>query len=367
MDTHQNPIIALPIGELDSATNKIIPLQPSWRWKKTPYTKFETKDSRRIKRPYYCCCENQKTQTNQYNPFPFLLFPNKFRMRTAHNNNNTTTWRRSKALALLPLGIFVLALGTIVAAYHATFSNELLEFQHGRIKTPPISMLMFAGPGRRIGQVGFPLVSILFGIISPTFYRVILHETTTPTRGGGGNASSEHNAYQRIIGILKISSTIAFACLAIVGAIPLQENVGLVLQRQASIGIDSIIHQSAAGFFFFFCILHMGTWLFFCRFRASADLPFYYKNSSLSFCFKLVCFVTCFFPLPTAFLLHPISPLRKRLALSEADEGGITQYALVACVSSFFASYSLEMWQHVSSLEESSMKNRSAKSGNKVE
>jgi len=255
-------------------------------------------------------------------------------------------WKR-KVFALLPLGILVIAFATILAAYRATFSTNLLDFQQGRVKTPPISMLMFDGAGRRIGQVGFPLVSWLFGWISPTFYRAILDETSDNSTGQLRDGVTIQKKRQKTVRILKVSSTIAFVCLALVGAIPLQANLSQVMQRQAPMSMDSIIHQSAAALFFLFCIIHMATWLFFCRFRASAHHYFYYQNSPVSFRFKATCLILCFFPLPTAFLLHPISPLRKGLALSEADAGGITQYALVACVSSFFASYSLEMWHHV--------------------
>ena len=61
-----------------------------------------------------------------------------------------------------------------------------------------------------------------------------------------------------------------------------------------------------------------------------------------SFILKCACCLFSFFPLPTAFLLHPASPARARLKLTEADQGGIQQYMLVLCVASFFASYTLE-------------------------
>jgi len=90
-------------------------------------------------------------------------------------------------------------------------------------------------------------------------------------------------------------------------------------------------------------MIHMGLWLRFTMQCPSSQI-YHYQTSSKSFAFKLVCLGLCFFPLPTAFLLHPISPLKHRLALTDADAGGITQYALVTCVASFFASYSYELW-----------------------
>ena len=74
-----------------------------------------------------------------------------------------------------------------------------------------------------------------------------------------------------------------------------------------------------------------------------ADCPLHFRHASRSFAFKVGCLVLCFFPLPTAMLLHPASPVRGYLSLTDADAGGLNQYALVACVSAFFASYSLEL------------------------
>jgi hypothetical protein len=49
-------------------------------------------------------------------------------------------------------------------------------------------------------------------------------------------------------------------------------------------------------------------------------------------------------PLPTAFMLHPVSPARRHFHLSQADAGGLTQYVVTACVAGFFASYACELW-----------------------
>lgn len=238
--------------------------------------------------------------------------------------------------ALLPLGIFVVALITIVAAYLAAFGNGDMDFLNGRIKTPPISMLMYLGTGKRIGQVGFSLVSTLGYTCLPQFFRGV-EERITIIMG-------DKEKHKRTLNFLRISIGIAFANLAIVGLLPLQADLHLVLKKEVPISWQSIIHQSAAGIFFLAAILHMGSWIYFVTRTCSDRLPFHYKNSPRSFYFKMMCLVLCFLPLPAAMLLHPISPLRKKLSLSKADAGGITQYALVACVSSFFASYSCELW-----------------------
>ena len=239
-----------------------------------------------------------------------------------------------KAIAFLPLGILAFATTTIVAAYKATFASGVLDFQHGRVTTPPISMLMFAGPGRLMGQIGFPAVSVLFGMVGPTFFQRLSQAITF------ADSQKRHTFLQWS---LKGTSLIGFLCLAIVGIIPLQEDLELVIKRQIPIRWDSILHQSAAGVFFFCGILHMGLWLALTM-TCHPTLPFHWTQSPKSFRLKVLCFFLCFFPLPTAFLLHPISPIRKKLSLNSQDAGGITQYALVACVSTFFTSYACELW-----------------------
>lgn len=246
------------------------------------------------------------------------------------SSSSLPSWQR-KGMALLPLGILLCALLTISAAYQATFQNGVLDFQHGRVVTPPISMLMFAGPGRRIGQVGFPMVSILFGCCAPTFF-------------GGVAKTVGPGSHKTLLKYLKTTSLIAFACLAVVGLLPLQPDLALVITHQAPLHWTSIVHQTAAALFFFFCIVHMGLWLYFCRVSCDPRLVLHATNSPKSFGFKSACFVLCFLPLPTAFMLHPVSPARRHYHLSNADAVGVTQYALVACVAGFFASYSCELW-----------------------
>eukprot|EP00980_Cylindrotheca_fusiformis_P020568 scaffold7641_cov115-Cylindrotheca_fusiformis.AAC.14 len=243
-----------------------------------------------------------------------------------------STSTMGRMFAFLPLGIFFVALVTILSAYFAAFENEDLQFLGGRVKTPPISMLMFAGPGKRIGQVGFPLVSLLGCTCLPPFFR-------------GIEEAVGQGAHKRTLSFLRLSILIAFSSLAIVGLLPLQPDLALAMKKEVAVSKQSIIHQGAASIFFLFAILHMGTWLYFATKKCSHTLPYYYKNSKKSFYFKLLCFLLCFFPLPVAVLLHPVSPVNKRLSLTRADAGGIMQYALVACVSCFFASYSCEMWQ----------------------
>lgn len=241
-----------------------------------------------------------------------------------------------KVVSLLPIGILGLAIATIVTAYKATFMAGVLDYQGGRVTTPPISMLMYKGPGRIVGQVGFPSISLLFGSIAPTFFRGLHRAMETST------SSKKHPV---ILFGLKTTAIFAFAALAVVGILPLQDDLEDVMRGRVRIRWDSIVHQSAAGVFFLCGIVHMGLYLYMSRFACDPSLVIHYKQSPKSFVLKLCCFVLCFVPLPTAFLLHPISPLRDKLQLTKADAGGITQYALVACVSTFFASYSCDLWQ----------------------
>ena len=246
----------------------------------------------------------------------------------------SSTSRRRKAFALLPLGLVFVEYITIAKAYKAAFASDVLDFLNGRVKTPPISLLMFAGPGKMIGQIGFPLISVLGCSCLPEFFRGI-------EKASGQQLAKE---YSNILLLLRVSVLIAFSCLAVVGLLPLQEDINLVITQKYPVNWQSIIHQIAAALFFMLSIFHMGIWLYFTARKCSSTMPIHYKNSSKSFAFKALCFLFSLFPLPAAFILHPVSPLRKKLSLTNADAGGLTQYALVACVSCFFASYSYELW-----------------------
>ena len=182
-----------------------------------------------------------------------------------------------KAIALLPLGILTFATVTIISAYKATFASGVLDFQEGIITTPPISMLMFAGPGRRMGQFGFPGVSAMFGIVGPTFFRQL-------TKAIAAVGSEKRHSVLKFC--LKATAAVGFFCLAIVGIIPLQEDLELVIKRQVPIRKDSIIHQSAAGIFFACGIVHMGLWLWLTT-TCHPNLPFHRRQSPKSFRLKV--------------------------------------------------------------------------------
>ena len=154
-------------------------------------------------------------------------------------------WRR-KVVALSPLGLFLIAFITIITSYQATFEHGILDFLGGRVKTPPISLLMFAGPGKRIGQIGFGLVSILGCGCLPTFF--------------SGLESATDQASGTIILLLRGSVLIAFSCLAVVGLLPLQEDIDLVITKKHPISWQSIIHQFAAALFFLFSIIIPHLW-----------------------------------------------------------------------------------------------------------
>jgi len=190
--------------------------------------------------------------------------------------------------------------------------------------TPPISLLMYDGPGRALGQVAFPAVSLLFGCVAPAFFRDLRRVTGAAHPG------------------LVATSAAAFAGLAVVGAVPLQRDVPAVMRGEARLGADSVLHQSAAAVFFAAAIAHMALWMRLCVTSPPAS-PLSYRVGWRSALFKGACALTSVFPLPAAFLLHPASPARRVLSLSEADAGGLQQYCLVLCVASFFASYSVEL------------------------
>ena len=228
-------------------------------------------------------------------------------------------------ISALPLGILTVALATIISAYHFTFRDGLLDGV--QLVTPPISMLMFAGHGRTAGQVGFPLVAALFCCCAPPLFRRL---------------QSVADARSERLLTLKVSSAIAFAALAVVGAVPLQPDILEVMSGRRRLGADSILHQSAAAIFFLAAIIHMAVWLLM-AWRAPVGTRLHWRTALFSFGVKFTCLALCFVPLPVAFALHPASPVRSTLSLRDADRGGLQQYSLVACVATFFASYALEL------------------------
>ena len=76
-------------------------------------------------------------------------------------------------LVLLPPLLFAFACVLFATAYQATFSSGVLA-PLGDSLTPPISLLMFAGPGRLIGQVGFPTLCVGFYVCMRRLKRTLL-------------------------------------------------------------------------------------------------------------------------------------------------------------------------------------------------
>ena len=229
-----------------------------------------------------------------------------------------------------PIFILALAIAVIVAAYILSFQSGVLDCMGGRFVTPAISLLMFDGPGRVLGQIGFPTISVLFAACVLPLKR--------------GLEQAHRNAKLPVPNLTMVlgSACVAFLGLAVVGAIPLQQDVCAVMAGRTPLRNESIVHQSAAAIFFAASAVHMFTWL---SLMANVRRECIISRASRPFSFwlKSACFVFSWLPLPTAFALHPASPVRTQLKLTEADAGGLQQYVLVACVSSFFASYSIEL------------------------
>lgn len=229
-----------------------------------------------------------------------------------------------------PLLILALALACIISSYVLAFRSGSLAPLGGQLVTPPISILMANGPGRLIGQIGFPAVSLLFASCVPLLRRG-LALTLIDQRG--------HKTLERTA---IVSACVAFAGLAVVGALPLQRDVCQVMLGKALLTTESIVHQSAAAIFFLASTIHMGAWLLLVT-RVDSTCAIARQRAPRSFYLKATCFLLSFLPLPTAFLIHPASPVRARLKLTDADGGGIQQYLLVLFVASFFASYAIEL------------------------
>lgn len=230
-----------------------------------------------------------------------------------------------------PIVILLFAISIITSSYVAAFRSGVLECPGlGTLVTPAISLLMFDGPGRLYGQFGFPVIALLFATCA------------LPLRRGLVIALADEKPAPPSSAWLMGSASVAFLGLALVGAIPLQRDVCEVMGGRARLSYASIVHQIAAAIFFAGSALHMGLWLMLAT-TVSRECIISRASRPLSFFFKGACFVLSWLPLPAAFALHPASPVRTRLNLSEADAGGIQQYALVLCVASFFASYALEL------------------------
>lgn len=227
-----------------------------------------------------------------------------------------------------PLVTLTLAIIVIASSYVLTFRSSALDGLGGQLVTPPISLLMADGPGRLIGQVGFPLISLGFGSCVPAL-RQGLYQLL---------GKNDHKMVN--YGILAAKT--AFVALAVVGALPLQRNIVEVMQGRAQMTFDSMIHQSAAAVFFLGAQAHMIIWIIVTA-TVESSSPISRASAPISFYFKVSCLVFSFFPLPAAFALHPASPIRSRLNLTDNDAGGLQQYALVVCVASFFASYTHEL------------------------
>lgn len=204
--------------------------------------------------------------------------------------------RKSMRTSDLPIATLLFALAIIRAAYVVTFADGLIGPDVLGV-TPPISVLMCTGRGRLIGQFGFPLVALAFLVCSGALFRGL------PSLGVPADGALAVN-----VAWLKWTGRAGFLGLGALGALPLQRNMALVMRGEAGLTADSVVHQLAAALFFLSCALHMGGWLRFAT-CAPAGSALHYRASPLSFGFKAACFAFSLFPLPTAFLLHPASPV----------------------------------------------------------
>ena len=153
--------------------------------------------------------------------------------------------------------------------------------------TPPISLLMYDGPGRALGQVAFPAVSLLFGCVAPAFFRDLRRVTGAAHPG------------------LVATSAAAFAGLAVVGAVPLQRDVPAVMRGEARIGADSVL-SLPLGFFFSSVSSFLGPFIsllsFSFRISIFVSIPLLLGFlSCLSLC--VVSFLCCFFAIFLAIFL----------------------------------------------------------------
>lgn len=259
--------------------------------------------------------------------------------------------------ALLPPLLFAFACVLFVTSYQTTFSSGVLA-PLGDSLTPPISLLMFAGPGRQIGQLGFPTLCVGFYVCMRRLKRALV----------AANVKSM---------LLFGSANTAFAALAVVGLVTLRHELSQlsrvrvvhlshphphpqlhphqvplqldILELQeggggggGGLALASQLHMAAAAVFFLGALVHMATWLLLAL-SVPRESPVHYRAAKASFGFKLCCCAGSIAPLPASFVYHPASPLARGRKASLVDQGGLQQWVLVGCIASFLASYALEL------------------------
>ena len=153
-------------------------------------------------------------------------------------------------LAGLPIAICLGALSVIVAA--VSLANRQAGHLPPGVTFPPISLAMAKDPERTLGQVGFPLVAVLFVIAYLPFKNVAVGSVEKRHKDTVSNA-----CWAALVG---------FVCLGIVGGIPLQENAVDLMSSNGggakpALETQSIIHQLAAAIFFMCSIWHSSTML----------------------------------------------------------------------------------------------------------
>ncbi len=233
-----------------------------------------------------------------------------------------------RVVELLPLFIFAATFTAIVASYVATYSSGVLRPFTDTVLTPPISLLMCAGGGRLIGQIAFPAVLVSALLCTPALHRAVttaLGPTHLPALRGRVRA-------------FFAACLLAFVALAFVGLVPLQPDI----LRAAVPTPATVFHQVCALVFFLTSMMSLGLWLSL-AFAVPPTCPLAFSASRPRSLFKLLCLLLALFPLPSAVALHPASPLRSSLGLSDMDAGGLHQYALVLALAAAFASFSADL------------------------
>ena len=110
-------------------------------------------------------------------------------------------------LSFLPIAICIIAVVVIVLAVQ--LANQHKHLPKG-MTYPPISLAMAKDPERTLGQVGFPIVSVLFIICYLPFKKTVI--------------MTLENRHKQNVSSACWAALFGFVCLGLVGAIPLQEN-----------------------------------------------------------------------------------------------------------------------------------------------
>lgn len=240
-----------------------------------------------------------------------------------------------RILSVMPILLSLFACVTIT--WSVRLSREMPGHLPKGMRYPAISLALAKEPERKIGQIGFPLVSFFFCVCFFPF-----KDAATKTIEAKLRSKFTTAFWAAFIG---------FMALAFLGIVPLQDNtVELAFGKKGGrLEFQSVVHQIAAAIFFGCSIYHCNTVLDIMDTTDSPLLSNKLVSNRTSYQCKLCSFYMMSLPAVVSFLLHPSSFMLKVTkywpTVQVADSGGISQYLAVSAITLFFTSYSIDLYR----------------------